>query len=109
MSFVKEFMSGLLKKFEIFETFYEYKKEDIDFKTRIDAYEVDDMTYLHTLHDYWKKNWDYESPLEGHLERKKRLRVSRDGAGRKEMENILREAIEDKTDTRSNWNKMIGQ
>ena len=102
-------MSGLLKKFEIFETFYKYDKSDIDFKTRIDAYEIDDMTYLHTLDEYWAKNWKYKSPLSGYLERKKRLRVSRDGAGRKEMENILREAIEETDNKKGNWDRLIGQ
>ena len=107
MAFIKEFMSGVIKKFEIFERFYEYKDIDIDFKTRIDEYEIDDMTYLHTLHDYWEKEWGYVSPINQHLERKKRLRVSRNGEGRKEMSEILREAIQEE-DKKGNWDKMMG-
>jgi len=118
--FMKEVLNSVIKKFEIFDTFYKYDKEDIDFKTRIDSYEIDDMSYLHTLHDYWSKNWiigydeqnkpiHYESPLLKYLERKKRLRVSRDGLGRKEMESILKETIEENKDKKSSWNKMLGQ
>lgn len=104
---MKEMINGVIKKFEIFERFYTYKKSEIDFKTRIDEYELDDMVYLHTLHEYWKKNWDYDSPIEEYLERKKRLRVSRNGEGRHEMERILREVLEDET-KKTSWDKMVG-
>lgn len=107
MSFLKEMISGVIKKFEIFEEFYKYRKNDIDFKTRIDEYEIDDMTLLHTLHEYWKKEWGYNSPLEPYLERKKRLRVSRDGLGRNEMMNILRESIEEKEQDKTSWDKLV--
>lgn len=109
MSFLKEMLSGIIKKFEIFDTFYKYDENDIDFKTRIDGYEIDDMTFLHTLHEYWKNNYNYESPLFTFLERKKRLRVSRDGLGRREMSEILREAVEENSDTKTKWDKMLGQ
>ena len=105
---MKELTDGLVKKFEVLSEFFTYKKSDIDFKTRIDEYEINDMTYLHILHDYFKKEWNYDSPIENYLERKKRLRVSRNGEGRKEMTNILMETIEEDKN-KTNWEKLIGQ
>jgi hypothetical protein len=106
---MKEMLSGIIKKFEVFGEFYKYDETDIDFKTRIDNWEIEDITYLHTLHDYWKENFNYESPLFKHLERKKRLRVSKDGLGRKEMSEILREAVQENDGSRSRWDKLFGR
>ena len=107
MSVLKEVINSTIKKFEIFERFYQYNKDDIDFKTRVDEYEIDDITFLHTLHNYWLKMWNYESPLEPYLERKKRLRVSRGGQGRIEMQRILADIREEEKE-KTTWEKLVG-
>src|SRR3989304_7667527 len=110
MSFIKEFMNGVMKKFEVFETFFRDEtgdKSNIDFKTRLDDIDVEDMSYLHTLHDYMVIRWDYISVLNGYLDKKKRLLVSLDGGGRQEMETILRADVEDNEEKKSNWDKVM--
>lgn len=108
MSFLRDMMNGVIKRFEVFAEFFKYDEKDIDFKTRIDEYEIDDMSYLHTLHEYWNQEFNFDSPLFMYLERKKRLRVSRNGEGRKEMESILMERIEENKE-KTNWEALIGK
>lgn len=104
---MRELLNGVIKKFEVFESFYTYDKNTIDFKTRIDEYELEDITYLHALHRHLNTNWGYESPIFEVLERKKRLRVSRNGEGRMEMQTILREAVEEAKE-KSPFEKLAG-
>ena len=108
MAFVKDIINGVIKKLAIFERFYNNQDNNLDYKTRIDEYEIDDMSFLHVLHEYWEKNWDYDSPLYDYLQRKKALRVSRDGMGRSEMQNILRTDLEKEEEKRTNWDKLMG-
>jgi hypothetical protein len=107
MSFMKELISGVTKKFEVLETFFNNEQDNLDYKTRLDDGEIDDITYLHTLHEYMEERWKYDSPLEGYLERKKALRVSLDGLSRKEMEEILRAEVVQNEEKRSNWNRVM--
>lgn len=107
MSFMKELISGVTKKFEVFETFFNNTQKNLDYKTRLDDSEIDDITYLHTLHEYMQKHWKYNSPLNNYLERKKALRVSLDGLSRKEMEEILRAEVQQLEEKRSNWDRVM--
>jgi len=104
---MREILNGIIKKFEVFETFYQYDANTIDFKTRVDEYELEDMTYLHALHNHLETNWSYKSPIFEILERKKRLRVSRNGEGRMEMQTILRESVEESKE-KSPFEKLAG-
>lgn len=116
MSFMKELINGVVKKFEVFERFFHNKDKNIDYKTRLDAEDVEDMSYLHLMHDYMSKNWilvidgkqtPYVSPLYGYLERKKALLVSLDGRGRIEMENILKPEINENEEKKNTWDRMV--
>lgn len=103
-------MNGVIKKFEVFETFFRDEKGDksnIDFKTRLDDVEVEDMSYLHTLHEYMKTRWGFDSVLDGYLDKKKRLLVSLDGLSREEMKVILKEGVEENQDKKNNWDRVM--
>lgn len=106
--FIQQIMDSAQKRFEIFERFFNDKDHNLDYKTRIDEYEVEDMSYLHTLDDYFDEVWDYQSPIEPYLQRKKALRVSRNGEGRFEMMEILKQQYKDDNDNKSGWDKLVG-
>lgn len=116
MSFMKELINGVVKKFEVFERFFHNKDKNLDYKTRLDSEDVEDMSYLHLMHDYMSKNWTlridgkdvpYVSPIYGYLERKKALLISLDGGGRREMENILKPEVNEEENKKGSWDRMV--
>lgn len=108
--FIKDLTNNIIKKFEVFERFFNNTDKNLDYKTRLDEGEVEDIAYLHTLHSYMRKKWGYTSPLYPYLQRKKALRVSLDGLGRQEMKEILKPEVttDEERDRKSSWDRMVG-
>lgn len=107
MSLTKQIIDAAIKRFEVLEGLFTKDKYTVDRITNIDDSEVDDMSYLHIQHDFLLKNWGYESPVEGYLERKKNLRISKDAMGFIKGIEVLKGEIETE-DKKNNWDKLMG-
>jgi hypothetical protein len=106
---IKHIISGAIKRFEVFEGFFKYSPDNIDFITRVDAIDIEDITFCHTLHNFIHDRWEIDTVLFQHIERKKRLLVSEEGGGRNEMKYVLKEQIEEEDKSgKDNFDRLRG-